>query len=467
MSATGRRPFGARALRARFRTRSVRARLGAESGQAIVLLLGLAGALVTGTLILGAIGQGLTGKGRHQRAADLASISAAHAMRDAYPRLLEPPYLRSGAANPRHLDRDEFVALAEAAAVRGARKNGFTLTAGDVRLSGGDGLAPLRVRAVVRGEQDVRLAGADSNGQALRQVEVEGRAVAELIPVVTGDLEGAGGEYQGPFAYRQGKPMRPDVAQAFDRMEAAAKREAGISLTITSAFRSDAEQAELYAQNPDPKYVAPPGESLHRYGTELDLGPPEAYDWLSRNAERFGFEQRYSWEPWHYGYVRSTGSTSVGFGIDPPRGGSAVPAYVPAEYRQAIIAASRRWSVSAALISAQIYVESGFNPDAVSPAGAQGIAQFMPATAAAYGLDDPFDPDEAIDAQAHLMHDLLRQFGSVPLALAAYNAGPAPVEACGCVPPYPETQAYVAKILALIGGDALATGLTFEVRLVE
>jgi len=43
--------------------------------------------------------------------------------------------------------------------------------------------------------------------------------------------------------------------------------------------------------------VAPPGESLHRYGTELDLGPPEAYDWLARNAERFGFEQRYSWQP--------------------------------------------------------------------------------------------------------------------------------------------------------------------------
>ena len=53
------------------------------------------------------------------------------------------------------------------------------------------------------------------------------------------------------------------------------------------------------------------------------------------------------------------------------------------------------------------------------------------------GLADPFDPDAAIDAQAHLMRDLLRQFGAVPLALAAYNAGPAPVAACGCVPPYP------------------------------
>jgi soluble lytic murein transglycosylase-like protein len=68
------------------------------------------------------------------------------------------------------------------------------------------------------------------------------------------------------------------------------------------------------------------------------------------------------------------------------------------------------------------------------------------------GLADPFDPDQAIDAQAHLMRDLLRQFGAVPLALAAYNAGPAPVSACGCVPVIPETRGYVARILGLMSG---------------
>jgi soluble lytic murein transglycosylase-like protein len=68
------------------------------------------------------------------------------------------------------------------------------------------------------------------------------------------------------------------------------------------------------------------------------------------------------------------------------------------------------------------------------------------------GLRDPFDPGEAIDAQAHLMRDLLRRFSAVPLALAAYNAGPAPVAACGCVPPIPETRGYVARILGLMGG---------------
>jgi soluble lytic murein transglycosylase-like protein len=111
--------------------------------------------------------------------------------------------------------------------------------------------------------------------------------------------------------------------------------------------------------------------------------------------------------------------------------------------------------------------ESNFNPFAVSPAGAQGIAQFMPATAADYGLDDPFDAAAAIDAQAHLMSDLLAQFGSVPLALAAYNAGPAAVAACDCVPAYPETQAYVARILGLMDGAGELVAPTLEVRLVS
>jgi soluble lytic murein transglycosylase-like protein len=126
-----------------------------------------------------------------------------------------------------------------------------------------------------------------------------------------------------------------------------------------------------------------------------------------------------------------------------------------------------RWNVSAPLLAAQLMAESGFDPDAVSTAGAQGIAQFMPATAAAYGLHDPFDPEAAIDAQAHLMSDLLRRFGSIELALAAYNAGAGAVQACGCVPPYAETQAYVARILALLDGAGIAPlADSLEVRLV-
>src|SRR5215207_8318740 len=89
--------------------------------------------------------------------------------------------------------------------------------------------------------------------------------------------------------------MRPDVARAFDRMAAAARRD-GIYLIVVSGYRSDAEQARLFAAHPDPKWVAPPGKSLHRLGTELDLGPASAYGWLARDARRFGFIKRYAWE---------------------------------------------------------------------------------------------------------------------------------------------------------------------------
>jgi hypothetical protein len=265
--------------------------------------------------------------------------------------------------------------------------------------------------------------------------------------------------------------MRPDVAEAFDRMAAAARRD-GIQLVITSGYRSDAEQAKLFAQNPNPTMVAPPGKSLHRCGTELDLGPPSAYGWLARNARRFGFLKRYSWEPWHFGFVRgpapcSQAANSIGSGGDGESGSGGLPSFVPSRFREPIMRAAARWNVSAAMLAAQLLVESNFDPNAVSPAGAQGIAQFMPGTAASYGLKDPFDPEQAINAQAHLMSDLLRQFHSIPLALAAYNAGPGAVAACKCVPPYPETRAYVARILGLLDGAGELLAPELEVRLVE
>ena len=143
-----------------------------------------------------------------------------------------------------------------------------------------------------------------------------------------------------------------------------------------------------------------------------------------------------------------------------------LPAFVPQRFREPILRSAARWSVSAALLAGAADGRVGLRPDAGSPAGAQGIAQFMPATAAAYGLGNPFDPVAAIDAEAHLMSDLLRQFGSPELALAAYNAGPGAVAACNCIPPYPETQAYVTRILALLGSAGALALPSFEVRLV-
>jgi soluble lytic murein transglycosylase-like protein len=441
-------------------------RLACESGQATILMLGLVAAGIAFALVLAAFGQAYGARARSQRVADLAAIAAAEAMRDAYPRLFEPPLLRPGVPNPRHLSRAAYLALARAAAERGARRNGGSSATLDVRFPGADSFAPTRVAVRVRDRASVRV----SREGREAHVPVRAHATAELSPGAGAMPAFGSGEYDGPLAYRQGKPMRPDVAQAFDRMERAAAA-AGVQLIVNSGYRSNAEQAILFARHPDPRWVARPGTSLHRLGTELDLGPNAAYGWLARNATRFGFMQRYSWEPWHYGYTRNTGSSSVGFGA---RGGDgratrAVQSFVPARYAPLLARAAQRWQVSAQLLAAQIYAESNFNPFAVSPAGAQGIAQFMPGTAAGLGLRDPFDAPSAIDAQAHLMHDLLSRFGSVPLALAAYNAGPGAVAACGCVPPYAETQAYVAKIVGLLGGagDLGAAGGGLEVRLVE
>ena len=95
--------------------------------------------------------------------------------------------------------------------------------------------------------------------------------------------------------------------------------------------------------------------------------------------------------------------------------------------------------------------ESGFNPDAVSPKGARGVMQLMPATARALGVD-PSDPAANIDGGADYLSRLLRRFdGDLSKALAAYNAGPETVDRYGGVPPYAETAAYVGAILRRLG----------------
>jgi soluble lytic murein transglycosylase-like protein len=192
--------------------------------------------------------------------------------------------------------------------------------------------------------------------------------------------------------------------------------------------------------------------------------------------------RHYGWEPWHYGFTAGPPPCSpagdragVAAPGDPASGGDGVaaaegglPSFVPARFRDPLAVAAARWNVSASLLAAQLLAESNFNPYAVSAAGAAGIAQFMPATAASYGLRDPFNAGAAIDAQAHLMSDLLERFGgAVPLALAAYNAGPGAVSACSCVPAYAETQAYVARIMGLMTGAGAIAAPALDIRLVD
>jgi peptidoglycan DL-endopeptidase CwlO len=109
--------------------------------------------------------------------------------------------------------------------------------------------------------------------------------------------------------------------------------------------------------------------------------------------------------------------------------------------------AASRYGVDASLLAAMASQESGFNSQAVSPAGAQGLMQFMPATAKGLGVN-AMDPNSAIDGAARYLSSLTKQFGSTDLALAAYNAGPGTVSRYGGVPPYAETQNYVRSVMS-------------------
>lgn len=109
--------------------------------------------------------------------------------------------------------------------------------------------------------------------------------------------------------------------------------------------------------------------------------------------------------------------------------------------------AAARYDVDASLLAAVASVESNFNPGAVSPAGAQGLMQFMPATAQGLGVN-ALDPASAVDGAARYLKSLAQQFGSTELALAAYNAGPGTVNRYGGIPPYAETQNYVRSVMS-------------------
>jgi soluble lytic murein transglycosylase-like protein len=135
----------------------------------------------------------------------------------------------------------------------------------------------------------------------------------------------------------------------------------------------------------------------------------------------------------------TTGTTAVPTTLG---GGAATP------YDAQITAAATKYGIDPALLKGLIRQESNFNPSARSGAGAQGLTQLMPGTAASLGVTDASDPVQAIDGGAKYLKQQLDRFGGdASKALAAYNAGPGAVAKFGGVPPYAETQNYVQKVL--------------------
>src|SRR6059036_3887890 len=147
--------------------------------------------------------------------------------------------------------------------------------------------------------------------------------------------------------------------------------------------------------------------------------------------------------------------------VETPRPSPALPApalpaaqiadRAPVPYRDLIRAAAARHELAPEVVESVIRVESNFEARAVSPKGARGLMQLMPATAAQLGVRNVFDVRQNIEGGVrHLRHLVDRYGGDVTLALAAYNAGVEAVGRYGGIPPYPETQAYVARVLRLV-----------------
>lgn len=150
-----------------------------------------------------------------------------------------------------------------------------------------------------------------------------------------------------------------------------------------------------------------------------------------------------SWPTDPYGSYQ-TGNPDFGDALRRARAARHVPC--PAELEPVIARAAERYGVDPAIVKAVIRAESGFRSDAVSRVGAQGLMQLMPGTARALGVD-PTDAEQNIDGGTRYLRQQMDRFGSLELALAAYNAGPASVIRHGGMPPYAETHSYVAEVL--------------------
>jgi len=149
----------------------------------------------------------------------------------------------------------------------------------------------------------------------------------------------------------------------------------------------------------------------------------------------------------------ATASTAAAGGVSAQQLSAAGLSSSVAAFAGQFAAAEAKHHLPRGLLAAMAQQESGGNVRAVSPAGAQGLMQLMPSTAAGLGVN-AFDPDQAIDAAAKIMSGNLSRFGSVPLALAAYNAGAGAVQQYGGIPPYTETQNYVHRITAMLAAGA-------------
>jgi soluble lytic murein transglycosylase-like protein len=201
--------------------------------------------------------------------------------------------------------------------------------------------------------------------------------------------------------------------------------------SFASVLSRASQGAALDGSQPPPNSTAaaPAGNGLTSYlfGQRLSGNAATGATWGSRSG------------------AASFSSSATGRTVAPAGWADALPE-AGRPWAGAIEAAATRAGVDPRLLAAITRAESGFNPNALSGAGAVGLTQLMPGTAAGLGVN-PTDPFANLDGGARYLAGQLDSFGRVDLALAAYNAGPGAVRQAGGVPDYPETQAYVGRVL--------------------
>lgn len=192
---------------------------------------------------------------------------------------------------------------------------------------------------------------------------------------------------------------------------------------------------------------------LQQMIAQLEAGPGAATSAPGESGAGSGFGEQLSAAtaasaPTGQGASASAASGSAVPGASPTATTSGTPVNPAVPFAAQINAAGAANGIDPSLLAGLIKAESNFQPGVGSGAGAQGLTELMPGTARSVGVVDPHNPTESIEGGARVLREALEKFGgSVELALAAYNAGAGAVEQYNGIPPYPETQAYVPRVL--------------------
>lgn len=292
---------------------------------------------------------------------------------------------------------------------------------------------------------------AASAGTALLSGSAAAGFPSTLASVGTGqpagsDIVASAEKYLGvPYVFGGSTPSGLDCSGLVQR----AYGDLGISLPRIAADQAHAGAAVPSLALAQPGDILAFGEPAHHVaiylGNDRMIAAPEPGD-------KVKIQSVYETPASIRRVVPSAGAaelTGPGVGSLPATGQFPAPAL--SQYTGIFGQNEARYQLPQGLLAAVAQTESGGNSLAVSPAGAQGLMQLMPATAQGLGVN-PWEPAQAVQGAAQLLSKYLHAYGSVPLALAAYNAGPGAVEQYGGVPPYQETQKYVTKITALMAG---------------